>query len=105
MEVMTSPDYPWEVLYHRIYHLPQETNSSFSSNQDTIETNDFISSGHVDWFKNPILAPNEFEEGNIVNISPTIKTDISCTLGVIVNISIGESYSLIELADLKHLFQ
>jgi hypothetical protein len=40
----------------------------------TIEGKYFIPYGHVDWFKNPIPTPEAFEEGNMANISPTIKT-------------------------------
>jgi hypothetical protein len=42
-----------------------------------VETKDFIPSGPIDWFKNPIPTPDDFEEGNMDNISPTIKIDIS----------------------------
>lgn len=38
-------------------------------------------------------------------ISPTIKIDISHTLAVTENISMGESCSLTELDTLKHLLQ
>lgn len=45
------------------------------------------------------------EEGNMENISPTIKIDISHSLGVNENISVGESCSLTKLTHLKHLFE
>jgi hypothetical protein len=66
------------VLNHRALFFPQE--ASMPPNQHpicTVETKDFIPSGPIDWFKNPIPAPDAFEEGNMANISPTIKIDIS----------------------------
>ena len=105
MEVMTSPNYPWDDLHHKSYYLPQLTNSSLSSNQYTMETRDFIPSDHIDWFQNPILGPNAFKEGNMANISPTIQIDISLTLGIMENISVEETCTPIEVQDLKHLFQ
>ena len=41
-----------------------------------VKTKYCIPPGYVDWFKNHILAPDAFEEGNMVSISPTIKVDI-----------------------------
>lgn len=105
MKVMTSPNYPWDDLHHRSYLLPQVMNPSFLSNQYTFETKDFIPSGHINWFKNPIPTLDAFEEGNMANISPTIKMDISCTLGVMENISVGEFFSLTESVNPKHLFE
>jgi hypothetical protein len=42
-----------------------------------VETKDFIPLGHAYWFKNPIPTPDAFEEGNMANISLTIKVEIS----------------------------
>jgi hypothetical protein len=42
-----------------------------------IEAKDFIPFGHVDYLKNTIPTSNTFEEGNVENISPKIKIDIS----------------------------
>jgi hypothetical protein len=53
------------------------------------ETKDFIPSGHIDWFKNPIPALDAFEEGNMANISPTVKIGISIKPGIIKEITIG----------------
>jgi hypothetical protein len=47
-----------------------------------VETKYFLPSGHIDWFNNPIPAPDAFEEGNMANISPTIKIDISINSGI-----------------------
>ena len=48
-----------------------------------VKTKDFIPSGHIDWFNNPIHALDAFEEGNMANISPTIKIDIFIKQGII----------------------
>ena len=43
----------------------------------------------IDWFNKPIPAPDAFEEGNLANISPTIKIDISIKPGIVKEIIIG----------------
>jgi hypothetical protein len=70
-----------------------------------VETKDFISSGHIDWFNNPIPAPDAFEEGNMVNISPTIEIDISIKNGVVEEITIGAACIPQEITAYKALFQ
>jgi hypothetical protein len=70
-----------------------------------VETKDFIPSGPIDWFKNPILAPNAFEEGNLANISPTIKIDISIKPGIVEEIIIGDACTPQVIAAYKALFQ
>ena len=105
MVVMTSPNYPWDDLHHRSYYLPQATTPSFSSNQYIIETKGFIPSGHVDCFQNPIPAFDAFEECNMDNISLAIHINISCTLGVTKNISVGPSCSPTKVEDIKQIFK
>ena len=61
-------------MHHRSFFIPKEPVSP--SDQFSVETKDFIH-GKVDWFKYPILALDAFEEGNMANISPTIKVNIS----------------------------
>ena len=68
-----------------------------------METKDFIH-WKVDWFKNPISAPNTFEEGNMANISPTIKINISTNPKVVEEIMLGASCSLEEVVAYKALF-
>ena len=80
---MTEPDFPWYDMHHRAYFLPQQ-----SHDQYVVETKDFIPD-EVDWFRNPIPAPDAFEEGNMANIYPTIKIDISNKPGVEENITLG----------------
>jgi hypothetical protein len=55
----------------------------------TVKTKDFIPSGPIDWFKNTIPTLDDFEEGNMANISPTIKIDISIKNGIVEGITIG----------------
>ena len=69
-----------------------------------METKDFIH-GKVDWFKNPIPAPDAFEEGNMVNIFPTIKINISTNSEIIEQIMMGASCSPKEVDAYKALFQ
>ena len=73
LEALTTLEYPWYDIYHRSFFLPKEL--VLQSDQFSVETKYFIH-GKVNWFKNPIPTPDAFEEGNMVNISPTIKIDI-----------------------------
>ena len=69
-----------------------------------METKDFIH-GKVDWFKNPIPTPDAFEKGNMANISPTIKIDISTNSEIIEEIMLGASCSPEEVNAYTTLFQ
>jgi hypothetical protein len=106
LEELTTPDCPWDALHHRSLFLSQEAFTP--PNQHPIyavETKDFIPSGHIDWFNNPIPAPDAFEEGNMANISPTIKIDISIKNGVVEEITIGAACTPEEITAYKALFQ
>jgi hypothetical protein len=70
-----------------------------------IETKDFIPSWPIHWFKNPIPAPDAFEEGNMANISPTFKINISITNGIVEEITIGVACTPQEITAYKALFQ
>jgi hypothetical protein len=70
-----------------------------------VETKDFIPSGPIDWFKNPIPAPDDFEEGNMANISPTIKIDISIKNDIVEEITIGAACTPQEITAYTTLFQ
>ena len=83
MEAMSTPDYPWDDMHHHAYFLPQQYHDQYA-----VESKDFIH-GEVDWFRNPIPAPNAFEERNMANISPTIKINISDKPGIKENITLG----------------
>jgi hypothetical protein len=106
LEELNTPDYPWDALHHRALFFPQE--ASMLPNQHpiyTVETKDFIPSRHIIWFNNSIPAPNSFEEGNMANISPTIKIDISIKNGVVEEITIGVACTPQEITAYKSLFQ
>ena len=75
-------------MRHRSFFLPEKIVSQ--SNQFSMETKDFIH-GKVDWFKNPISALDAFEEGNITNIFPTTKINISTIPEVVEEIMLGAS--------------
>jgi hypothetical protein len=106
LEELNYPDHPWDALHHRALFFPQE--ASVPPNQHPIyavETKDFIPSGPIDWFKNPIPTPDAFEEGNMANISPTIKIDISIKIGIVKEITIGAACTPQEITAYKALFQ
>ena len=83
MEAMTTPEFPWEDMYHHAYFLLQKSHDQYD-----VESNDFISN-EFDWFWNPIPAPDAFKEGNMANISPTIKINISDKPWIEENITLG----------------
>ena len=89
-------------MHHRSFFLLEELVSQ--SDQFFMETKDFIH-GKFDWFKNPIPTPDAFEEGNMANISPTIKINISTNPEVVEEIMLGASCSPEEVATCKSLFQ
>ena len=95
LEALSTPEYPWDDMHHHSFFIPDEPPSS--SNQYSVEAKDFIH-GKVDWFKNPIMAPDSFEEGNMANISPTIKVNISTTLEVVEDITLEAYFYLEEVA-------
>ena len=102
LEALTALKYPWDDMYHRSFFLPEELVSQ--SDQFSMETKDFIH-GKVDWFKNPIPAPDSFEEGNMVNISPTIKIDVSTNSKIVEEIMLGAYFSPEEVDAYKALYQ
>jgi hypothetical protein len=106
LEELHCPDSPWDALHHHALFLPQEALMPPNQNPShTVKTKDFIPSGPIDWFNNPIPAPDAFEEGNLANISPTIKIDISIKDGVVEEIIIGAACTPQEIAAYKTLFQ
>jgi hypothetical protein len=106
LEDLNRPDSPWDALHHRALFSPQE--ALIPPNQNPIyavETKDFIPSGPINWFNNPIPAPDAFEEGNMANISPTIKIEISIKNGIVKEIIIGAACTPQEIAAYTALFQ
>jgi hypothetical protein len=106
LEELQHPDSTWDALHHYALFLLQEAHMPPSHNPIyAVETKDFIPSGPIDWFNNPIPAPNAFEEGNLANISPTIKIVISIKPGIVEEIIIGAACTPQEIAAYKALFQ
>jgi hypothetical protein len=94
LEELTTLDFPWNALHHRAFFLSQEAfHPPIQASMCTIETKDFIPLGYIDWFNNPIPTPDVFEEGNMANISPTVKIYISIKSGIIEEITIGVACS------------
>ena len=89
-------------MHHHSFFFPEEIVSQ--SDQFSVETKDFIH-GKFNWFKNPIPAPDAFEEGNMANISPTIKINISTNPKMVEEIMLGAFFSSKEVASYKALFQ
>jgi hypothetical protein len=106
LEELNHPDSPRDVLHHCALFSPQETPMPPNQNPiHAVETKDFIPSGPIDWFNNPIPAPDAFEEGNMANISPTIKIDISIKNGILEEIIIGAACTPQEIDTYKSLFK
>jgi hypothetical protein len=106
LEVLCALDYSWDAFHHRSLFLAHNT---FRPPTDapvcTIEAKYFIPSGHVDWFKNPIPSLDAFEGGNMANISPTIKIDISVKPNIMEEITLGAACSPEEIVAYKSLFK
>jgi hypothetical protein len=105
-EELNHLDYPWDALHHRTLFFPQESPAPPKQHPIyAVKTKDLIPSGPIDWFKNPIPAPDAFEEGNMANISPTIKINISIKNGIVEEITIGVACTPQEITAYKSLFQ
>ena len=102
LEALTAPEYSWYDMHHRSFLIPEGPVSL--SDQLSVETKNFIH-GKVDWFKDPILAPDAFEEGNMANISPTIKINISTKPQIGEEIMFGASYSSEQISSYKAISQ
>jgi hypothetical protein len=90
LEELTTPNFPWNVLHHRTLFLSQESFDPPSQvSICAIKNKDFVPSSHIDWFNDLIPTPNAFEEGNMANISPIVKIDISIKPRIIEEITIG----------------
>lgn len=99
MEAMITPYYPWDDMHHCVYFLMQQTNHQY-----VMQSKDLIH-GEVNWFKNSIHALDDFEEGNMANISPTIKFNILNKPRVEENIILGAQYTLEEIEAYTKLFK
>jgi hypothetical protein len=82
IEVMTSPDKPWEDLHHRSYFLP---------NLSRIKVGEFtmIMTGDRSCHTNPLATHKIYAKGSMEIISETIPSNISRTPDIIDNVFIG----------------
>ena len=82
IEAMFGVEPPWEELHYRSYFL---------SKLDYLECEDFreILSERIGSPMVPLSSPGPMDDGNMVNISPTIPINISRDLGKIENVYIG----------------
>ena len=83
LKAMMQPDYLWDAMHHHSFFLLEKMlgpNNIGTQDIYTIETKYFLPYGKANWFKNPILALDMFQEGNMSNISLTIKVNISRNL-------------------------
>jgi hypothetical protein len=90
IEVMTSPDKPWDDIHHKSYFLPELRR---------IEVGEFTLTMTRDraFHINPLATHAIYAEGNMETITKTIPIDISKTHGVMENIFIGVDCSLEEI--------
>lgn len=103
---MTTLDDPWDDMHHHSFLLSQEEfQPHLNPPVCVIETKDLISSGHVDWFNNPIPTPDAFKKGNIANIYPTIKIYNSFKWSIIEEITLDITCTPEEIISYKSLFQ
>lgn len=108
LEAMTKPEFSWDIIHHHLFFLHEKVfvpTSTPTHNIHVIESKYFLPLGMVNWFKNPIPTPDAFEEGNMSNISPTIKVNISNKPRKIEEISLGVACSLEEITGYTILFQ
>jgi hypothetical protein len=86
IEAMTSPDKPWEDLYHKSYFLPELSR---------IEAGEFTLTmmGDRSCPINPLAIHEVYAEGNMVTITETLPINISRTPGVVDNVFVGAYYS------------
>jgi hypothetical protein len=70
MEVMATPNIPWENLHHCVYFLP-----SLEWLEEEIKNP--VANDNFQWFQSPIMIHDVLLEGNLENIFKTILIDIS----------------------------
>jgi len=103
---MNSLGHPWDDMHDHSLFLPEDTFTPItSSSQCIVDPKDFIPHHHVDWFKHPILSPHMFEEGNMANIFPIVKVEISATPSITKNILLRASCSAKEVFSYRSLFK
>jgi hypothetical protein len=105
LEELNTHDFPWNVPHHRALFISQEVFHPLDhASLCAIETKDFIPPGLIHWFKNLIPSPDAFKEGNMANISPTVKIGISIKLNIVEEITFTIACSPEEIIAYKALF-
>jgi hypothetical protein len=62
LKELTMPNFPWDPLHHRVLFLSKEYFMLPKQNPIyAIKTKYFIPLGNIDWFNNPIPAPDAFK--------------------------------------------
>jgi hypothetical protein len=78
LKELNTPDYPWDALHHRALFFPQEASTRLDQHPIyAVETKDFIPSGHIEWFNNPILTPDAFEEDDHEHVIYYVSKNLS----------------------------
>jgi hypothetical protein len=90
IEVMTSPDKPWEDLHHRSYFLPKL--SRINAREFTVTM-----TGDSSFHSNPLATHKIYAKGNMERIVETIPINISRTPGIIDNVFVGAYNSCEEM--------
>ena len=98
MQVMCPIEKLWEMSHHR---------ASFIPTTDQLERLDLelTMRKECDWFRNPFSTKSVFVEGNLSNISTTIRINISSNPKVTENLMIGANYSPEEIQIYTALFK
>jgi hypothetical protein len=98
MEIMVSPDMPWEDLHHRAFFL-----LDLEWLEDEITNR--VATNNVQWSQSPIMIHDVLSEGNLENILKNINIDISLKLVVVEHILIGVDCSPQEIETCTALFK
>ena len=95
---MSGVDPPWEELHHRSYFLPE---------LDRMEHEDFreILSEKIGSPIVPLSSPGHMDDGNMVNLSPTIPINISHDPGKVENVYIRAYCSPDEIKEYTDQFK
>jgi hypothetical protein len=98
IEVMTSPDKPWDDLHHRSYFLPEL--SRIEARESTLTM-----TGDRSCPINPLATHEFYAEGNMETINETIPINISRTPIIMHNVFVGVNNSPEEIQIYTNLFK
>ena len=89
-------------MHHHSFFIPDE--HPLSLDEYSVKVKELLH-GKEDGFKNPISTPDAFEEGNMANISQTIKVNISTKHELVEDITLRAYFSPEKEASYKALFE